>query len=135
MAKMSLTRSVIFEKSMFAIYTHPKRVPQYLWDYFIKLINKSNVTEKAAIELYINIVILPLSQLKTYTILEPMMESIMIQSNINSTRWVFGIQSSERNLQVQTHMNNRSLIFIQSLTFQIWHDVSWNPELRNKTIE
>ncbi len=126
---MSLTRSVIFEKSMFARYTHPKDVPQYMWDYAYLLMNKDCITTEEKIRLYIDIVLVPLSQLKTYTIDGP---TLFIKNN--SKRWTFGIQSVNRNLFVKANFN-RDFGFIKSLTFQIWTDVSWNPELRNEIIE
>lgn len=117
---MNLKRLVLFEKSMFYRYAHPKDVPQYLWDYAGLIMNKDDNNIKEFFTSYIDIILAPLSGQQDYTIIGPNLNfkkdwcEFVIKWKHNLTLYV--------GMQIRYLENNDRNEYIKTLTFQMWEE-------------
>lgn len=111
---MNLTRNVIIEKSYpFGRYSHPEDIPECLWDYADLIINGTDVKVKEAILLYLEIVFVPLSTIKDFTITRKS------QYNGNYLQGFYQIDCADIKFNVE-FSSTSSYINIKKITFTIW---------------
>jgi len=123
---MKLTRIVLLEKHItFKYYSHPDKVPDFLWEQAHDVISQDGVTPYALFKLYAEFVLSPLSKMESGKTCGPVTEERTLKSlaYLNDGKILF-----EVDLESLIDARAKGLESLKDLTMFLWDQKMYQEE-------